>query len=267
MPELPEVETVVRTLQPLVGRRVEQVRVLQPLIIRSPGALPKFLRSQTIRTITRQAKRIIIQLRNPKQLVVHLGMTGRLVVTTAETTVEKHTHVRIGMGHGEELRLIDPRRFGGVWMFNGSAGTGEQLSEVGVDALTVTIKDFTALLQRRRQIKALLLDQKIIAGLGNIYSDEALFRAGIHPHTLAGKLPAPQVKALHRALRLVLHSAIRLGGSTIRDYRTPNGEQGWFQIRHQVYGREGQPCKRCGTPIQRILAAGRSSHICPHCQR
>ena len=145
--------------------------------------------------------------------------------------------------------------------------TSRGLGPLGPDALEINLRAFRQLLQRDRQIKALLLDQTAIGGLGNIYVDESLYKARVHPLTKAAELGGEQVKKLHGAMRRTLHAAIRAGGSTISDYRTPNGERGWFQIQHQVYGREGQPCRRCKAPIQRIQAAGRSSHVCPQCQR
>ncbi len=272
MPELPEVQTIVTTLQPLVGRCVGTVRVLRGDIVRGEAvAFGKFAKGRKIRAIRRQAKRIIFDLGGERRIQFHLGMTGQLTVCKRSHPLPPHTHLRIGIaGTRDELRFRDVRRFGGVWLLNGDLATSRNtrgLGPLGPDALETTLRAFRQLLQRDRQIKALLLDQTAIGGLGNIYVDESLYKAHVHPLTKAAELGAEQVKKLHAAMRRTLHSAIRAGGSTIRDYRTPNGERGWFQTRHQVYGREGQPCRRCKAPIERIQAAGRSSHVCPNCQQ
>ncbi len=303
MPELPEVQTIVTTLQPLVGRCVGSVRVLRGDIVRGePVEFGKFAKGRKIRAIRRQAKRIIFDLGGERRIQFHLGMTGQLTVCKRSHPLQKHTHLRIGIaGTNDELRFRDVRRFGGVWLLNGAQGsdqgaagfslressntqsarrTGRSrrlkpaapwesrgLGPLGPDALEIKLRAFRQLLQRDRQIKALLLDQTAIGGLGNIYVDESLYKARIHPLTRAAELGGEQVKKLHGTMRRTLHSAIRAGGSTISDYRTPNGERGWFQTRHQVYCREGQPCRRCQAPIERIQAAGRSSHVCPNCQR
>ena len=272
MPELPEVQTIVTTLQPLVGRRVGTVRVLRGDIVRGePVEFGKFAKGRRIQAIRRQAKRIIFDLGGERRIQFHLGMTGQLIVCKRSHALQKHTHLRIGIaGTKDELRFRDVRRFGGVWLLNGDLATSRStrgLGPLGPGALEITLREFRHLLRRNRQVKALLLDQTAIGGLGNIYVDESLYKARVHPLTRAAELGAEQVKKLHAAMHRTLHSAIKAGGSTIRDYRTPNGERGWFQTRHQVYGREGQPCRRCKAPIERIQAAGRSSHICPNCQR
>ncbi len=303
MPELPEVQTIVTTLQPLVGRRVGTVRVLRGDIVRGePVEFGKFTKGRKIQAIRRQAKRIIFDLGGERRIQFHLGMTGQLIVCKCSHPLQKHTHLRIRIaGTKDELRFRDVRRFGGVWLLNGSHADNQGaagfslrdsshnehvtpsersrrlkpaapwnsrgLGPLGPDALAITLREFRHLLRRNRQVKALLLDQTAIGGLGNIYVDESLYKARVHPLTRAAELGREQVKKLHTAMRRTLHSAIRAGGSTIRDYRTPNGERGWFQTHHQVYGREGQPCRRCKAPIERIQAAGRSSHICPNCQR
>ncbi len=271
MPELPEVQTIVTTLQPLVGRRVGTVRVLRGDIVRGePVAFDTFAKGRKIRAIRRQAKRIIFDLGGERRIQFHLGMTGQLIVCKCSHPLQKHTHLRIRIaGTKDELRFRDVRRFGGVWLLNGKVATARNtrgLGPLGPDALAITLREFRHLLRRNRQVKAILLDQTAIGGLGNIYVDESLYKARVHPLTRAAELGGEQVKKLHTAMRRTLHSAIRAGGSTIRDYRTPNGERGWFQTRHQVYGREGQPCRRCKAPIERIQAAGRSSHVCPQCQ-
>lgn len=273
MPELPEVQTVVTALQPLVGRRVGAVRVLRDDVIHGEQVpLKSFAEGRKIQAIRRRAKRIIFELGGGRWIQFHLGMTGQLTVCGRSQPLPPHTHLRIGIaGTQDELRFRDVRRFGGVWLLNGPSpvpsGLRRGLGPLGPDALEINLREFRRLLSRNRQIKALLLDQTAIGGLGNIYADESLFKAKIHPRTRAADLADARVKILHQCMRRTLRSAIKAGGSTTSDYRTPNGERGWFQIRHQAYGREGRPCRRCKTPILRILAAGRSSHICPNCQR
>lgn len=270
MPELPEVETVVRALQPLVGRRLGTPRVLRADVIHTDGAnFNSFARTKRIVAIRRQAKRIIFELGEDRQIQFHLGMTGQLNVKKRSEALLPHTHLLIRLvGTDQELRFRDVRRFGGVWLLNGDASHGGRgCGKLGPDPLTLALAEFRQILSRNRQIKALLLDQTAIGGLGNIYVDESLFKASIHPLTRASVLSEVQVRLLHHAMRRTLRAAIRAGGSTIRDYRSADGEEGWFQLQHQAYGRAGQPCRRCKTPIRRIQAAGRSSHICPTCQR
>lgn len=275
MPELPEVETVVRTLQPLVGRRLGAPRVLRKDVVRGARLdLRSFARGRAIGAIHREAKRIVFELNGGRQIQFHLGMTGQLNVKRRAEPLAAHTHLILPLvGNGEELRFRDVRRFGGVWLVpavkrtDGDSDQGRLFGSVGPDALTVSLRAFGDLLARRRQVKALLLDQQAIAGLGNIYVDESLFKARIHPLTTAALLSNAEIRSLHRAMQCTLRAAIRAGGSTIRDYRSANGEEGWFQYQHQAYGREGRPCRRCRTLIERIQVAGRSSHVCPRCQK
>lgn len=269
MPELPEVQTVVNTLQPLVGQRLGTAQLLQPDILHGESVeLGRFVRRRRIRSITRRAKRILIDIGNGRTLMFHLGMTGQLTVKRTAEQLLPHTHLVIKLaGSTEELRFRDVRRFGGVWLLTPETPqVGRGLGPLGPDPLEITLREFRTLMGGKRQVKALLLDQQRLAGMGNIYVDESLFRARIHPLAACSTLDDAQVKTLHRAIRTTLRAAIRAGGSTIRDYRTANGEKGWFQIRHQVYGREGEPCRDCRTPITRIQVAGRSSHVCPQCQ-
>jgi formamidopyrimidine-DNA glycosylase len=238
-------------------------------------------------------------------LVVHLGMTGGLLVVPADGPVRKHTHLRVRfVGQPFELRFVDPRRFGGVWLVDDELGRARLLPsrvaqsaaadrlcphrliagatparcrghtrqaaaglhELGPDALTLRVPVLRAILRRRRRIKALLLDQQAVSGLGNIYCDEALFAAGIHPLTRASDLNERQVRALAGAIRRTLRASIASGGTTVSDYRDAGGNMGGFQRRLRVYGREDEPCPQCGSSIRRILAAGRSTHLCPRCQ-
>lgn len=279
MPELPEVETIVRELRRrVVGRVLGRAEVVRSDIVRKapPGGLAPALRDRRVLTVDRRAKRILVQLDPPGTLVVHLGMTGRLTLQHVSDAVETHTHLRLPMGGGVasngegpiELRFRDPRRFGGVWFFDSSEEiVGDRLAEVGEEPLSLTPKRFRGLLNRSRQIKALLLDQAVIAGLGNIYTDEALFAAGIHPLTCADRLDEDSRNRLLTHIKRILRRAIRHRGTTLMDYRTAGGDEGSFQRLHRVYHREGQPCGRCGGVIVRIQVAGRSSFLCPTCQR
>ena len=200
------------------------------------------------------------------QWIVHLGMTGRLLVTTPDAPVAPHTHARVSLISGRELRFVDPRRFGRLEFRELSRTEGFRAP--GADPLSVTAEEFARLFHGRRlAIKAALLNQKILSGVGNIYADESLFRAGIRPRRLAGRLTRPELEALRLALGEVLRDAIRLGGSSVSDYVGADGERGFFQLEHCVYQRTGLPCRRCQTLIRRLVLAGRGTHYCPQCQR
>jgi formamidopyrimidine-DNA glycosylase len=193
-------------------------------------------------------------------------MTGRLLVTTPEAPLAAHTHARLSLVSGRELRFVDPRRFGRLEFRDLSRSPG--FSAPGVDPLAVTAEQFVQLFHPRRlAIKAALLNQKLLSGVGNIYADESLFRAGIRPRRVSGRLTRRELDQLRLALREVLEDAIRLGGSSVSDYVDADGERGFFQLEHCVYLRTGLPCHRCQTPIRRIVLAGRGTHYCPHCQR
>jgi formamidopyrimidine-DNA glycosylase len=200
------------------------------------------------------------------QWIVHLGMTGRLLVTPAEAPVAPHTHVRLSLASGRELRFVDPRRFGRLDFRDLSLSAA--FSAAGADPLTVTADEFAQIFRSRRlTIKAALLNQKLLSGVGNIYADESLFRVGIRPRRLCARLTRAELESLRLALLVVLEHAIQLGGSSVSDYVDAGGERGFFQLEHCVYQRGGQPCLRCQTPIRRIVLAGRGTHYCPKCQR
>jgi formamidopyrimidine-DNA glycosylase len=200
------------------------------------------------------------------QWIVHLGMTGRLLVSTPDAPLAPHTHARLSLASGRELRFVDPRRFGRLDFRDLSRSPA--FSAAGADPLTVTAAEFAALFRPRKlPIKAALLNQKLLSGVGNIYADESLFRAGIRPPRLSGRLTRAELEGLRLALREVLEHAIRLGGSSVSDYVDADGVRGFFQLEHCVYMRTGLPCRRCQTPIQRILLAGRGTHYCSQCQR
>jgi formamidopyrimidine-DNA glycosylase len=270
MPELPEVETIVRALRDdMVSLAITSVVVSRRDIIHGdPRPLTRLLPGRHIFDVRRRAKRVIVELHPPVRLVFHLGMSGRLTLSQAASPVETHTHLRIAVGDdGLELRFRDPRRFGGVWCFaGGKRHRGRQLGELGPEPLDMSFRGFRRITRTRRQIKALLLDQRVIAGLGNICCDESLHAAGIHPQTRADTLGAGQTKSLLRAVKSTLRKAIRYKGSSMADYRQADGRTGSFQKHHRVYRRQGQPCHTCGTSIERLITAGRSTFFCPVCQ-
>jgi formamidopyrimidine-DNA glycosylase len=205
-------------------------------------------------------------LRPDAQWIVHLGMTGRLLVTTPETPVAPHTHARLTLASGRELRFVDPRRFGRLEFRD--LRRGAAFGAPGDEPLTIAPDQFAALFRGRRlYIKAALLNQTLLAGVGNIYADESLFHAGIRPRRRANRVARAELDRLRLALRQILTHAIQLGGSSVSDYVGADGERGFFQLEHCVYLRTGEPCRRCKTPIRRIVVAGRGTHFCPKCQR
>jgi formamidopyrimidine-DNA glycosylase len=266
MPELPEVQTVVDTLAPLlVGRPIRTVLHLRDDIVNPPGFdLIESLTGRVVTGIARRGKKIVITLNDENRFFIHLGMTGRLTTCLAADAIEPHTHFIADVGD-HHLRFRDPRRFGGIfWLARDEAPD----SELGPEPLNITPKQLHARLQKtRRAIKTALLDQSLIAGLGNIYADEALFAARLNPTCPANELTPPQVARLTRAIKSTLNRALHHRGSTLRDYRDANGESGNFQKLHRVYDRAGQPCRTCRTPIVRIVLGGRSTHYCPKCQK
>jgi formamidopyrimidine-DNA glycosylase len=267
MPELPEVETIVRTLRPrVVGQIIRRVCLYRADIVSPPGAdLAALLQSQTIASVERRGKRIVFTLSGGGRFYVHLGMTGRLTLCDPAEPKPPHTHLELDLA-SEQLRFCDPRRFGGIWWLGQPSGIDD--SKMGPEPLGLR----TAALAKRlakttRAIKSALLDQSLIAGLGNIYVDESLFLAGIHPLMPANALSSAQVANLNRAIKSTLRRAIRHKGSTLRDYVDAEGKSGGFQNLHRVYDRAGKPCRNCKTSIERIVLGGRSTHFCPKCQR
>ena len=286
MPELPEVETVARG----VNRRVRGDRIVQawfgkrPQTFKTPPSRQaKGLAGRTILAVHRTGKHIVFELGaeasagGPEQQseaaaaeaqwIVHLGMTGRLLVTTPDFPLAPHTHARLDLASGNELRFVDPRRFGRL-EFRNLRSSGDAFQAPGAEPLTIGAREFAELFRRRRlPIKAALLNQSLLAGVGTIYADESLFQAGIRPRRRAHRLTAAELERLRLALRQILTDAIRLGGSSVSDYVDADGERGFFQLEHCVYQRTGEPCRRCQTPIRRIELAGRGTHFCPTCQR
>ena len=282
MPELPEVETIARGVdERLRGDRIVEVWFgshSQPFKT-APAVQAAGLEGKTILGVHRVGKHIVCELGDvagrdgagddaaaKAQWIVHLGMTGRLLVTTPEGPIAPHTHARLTLASGKEMRFVDPRRFGRLefrFLDKDKAFAGP-----GAEPLTIAPEAFVELFRGRRlAIKAALLNQTLLHGVGNIYADESLFRAGIRPRRMAGRLKRAELLKLREALQQVLRQAIELGGSSVSDYVDADGVRGFFQLEHRVYLRTGQPCLVCGTPIRRILLAGRGTHFCPVCQR
>jgi formamidopyrimidine-DNA glycosylase len=280
MPELPEVETIARGLAKRVnGDVIESVWLgskKEPLKS-TASEIAGTLESSRIVNVRRVGKHIVFDLekaaRQSKgkkhqpapstkaQWIVHLGMTGRMLVCEGDAEIAKHTHAIAKLASGRELRFVDPRRFGRL-------SVSKDFSAAGSEPLEVGLERFVELFHgRKTPIKSALLNQNLLSGVGNIYADEALFRAGIRPRRRASSLTHEDLKRLYLAVREVLKEAIKLGGSSVSDYVDADGEEGFFQLRHRVYGREGEACLVCKTPIKRIVIAGRSSHYCSKCQK
>jgi formamidopyrimidine-DNA glycosylase len=281
MPELPEVETVARGLQKSVaGRRILSVRLGKTDFIDDPAAIEQHIPGRQIEAVERYGKFMLLRLSargngagdsgngdaEAASLLVHLGMTGQLAPCAAAHPCAKHTHVWFALDDGRELRYTDPRRFGRMAYLT-QARLTDELTPFGADPLLVSGAEFAARIRSRNaQIKALLLDQSVLRGVGNIYADESLWRARIHPARRGAELSKTQAQVLRRVLLDVLRKAILAKGSSISDFLDADGEPGQYQRHHRVYGREGRKCHRCGTPIRRVIVAGRSSHFCPRCQ-
>lgn len=281
MPELPEVETIARGLAERVnGDVIESVWLgSKPEPLKSSALeIAATLESARIAAVRRVGKHIVFDLENvgratlpakrkkkpdsvQSQFIVHLGMTGRMLVCPPDAEITKHTHAIAKLASGRELRFVDPRRFGRLSVAHGFAASGSE-------PLEVELERFVALFHgRKTPIKSALLNQNLLSGVGNIYADESLFRAGIRPRRRASSLTREDLRRLYPAVREVLQEAIKLGGSSVSDYVDADGEEGFFQLQHRVYGREGEKCLACKTPIKRIVIAGRSSHYCPKCQK
>lgn len=298
MPELPEVETVARGVdarlrgdciegtwfsekkepfksparkmaEQLPGRRIERVfRVGKHIVfdLVADGDLAAGAGSRGPRKAGKASRRE--QRPRALQWIVHLGMTGRLLVADPAAPLAAHTHGILYLASGRELRFVDPRRFGRMSLHAAPSAESGGFKGAGREPLTISASDFAALFAgRRTSIKAALLNQKLLQGVGNIYADESLFRAGIRPRRMAGRLTREETDRLHRSLKGVLRQAISLGGSSVSDYVDAAGAPGFFQLEHKVYLRTGQPCLECGTPIRRLVLAGRGTHYCPRCQK
>lgn len=270
MPELPEVETVVRELRPwLVGRRLRTLQTsTRPLRRPWQPEWTAAVLGTTVTALRRRAKWIVADLDSGGRLVIHLGMTGQLTTTAAETPVAEHTHFLFGLDDGRQLRYRDVRRFGSLELFPQEEAVQAFLAaRVGPEPDALDSTTFYATLHvSTRTLKALLLDQAVTAGVGNIYADEALHRAGLHPSRRGNSLSLIETGRLREAVAAVIACAIEHRGSTIRDYVGGSGERGGFQNEFRVYGRTGEPCRSCGTRIVMLRIAGRASHFCPACQ-
>ncbi|MBS4215395.1 DNA-formamidopyrimidine glycosylase [Neobacillus rhizophilus] len=274
MPELPEVETVRRTLEKLVLQKtIEDVTVYWPKIIKNPAEAEQFidaLKGETFAAIGRRGKFLILYTEN-FALVSHLRMEGRYGLYPKEEPFDKHTHVIFHFTDGTELRYRDVRKFGTMHLYKkGEEFTKPPLIQLGPEPFSEEFtKEYLAKMLKKtnRKIKTALLDQNLFVGLGNIYVDEALFRSGIHPERQAASLKKKEIELLHKEIVETLSEAVEKGGSTIRSYVNSQGEIGMFQLELYAYGRKGEPCKNCGTPLEKTTVGGRGTHYCPKCQR
>lgn len=277
MPELPEVETIARGLSKvLVGRRIKRVRTVFPGIVKQDCSLFKReLSGRTIKTVRRRGKYLLMDLSGGRTILVHLGMTGSFLFATKNpkgskgSRVDKHDHVVFSFRDCDELlRYNDQRKFGKLKVFDTkNEAKLPELKKLGPEALEISSSEFVELFRARKgRIKPTLLNQQIISGLGNIYADESLYLARIHPAQKINSISEKKLRNLHQAVRKILLKAIKAGGSSIDNYVQVDGKLGNFQLQHKAYGREGEPCGRCGAKIKRIKISQRSSYFCPRCQ-
>lgn len=271
MPELPEVETTRRGIAPhLLGRRITQIVVRQrALRWPVPKTIEQELPGQQVREVTRRGKYLLVTCETG-HLILHLGMSGSLRVLPQNTPAQKHDHVDLLLDSGELLRLRDPRRFGAVLWTQTDPLRHPLLKDLGVEPLSAEF-DGNCLHQRSRgrstAIKLFIMDGKMVVGVGNIYASEALFRAGIRPQTAAGRISRARYERLAEVIKQTLRDAIAAGGSSLRDFVDSQGKPGYFQQQYFVYGRSGEPCLRCGTPIRQLRQGQRSTFFCPVCQK
>ncbi|MFC2948625.1 DNA-formamidopyrimidine glycosylase [Virgibacillus sediminis] len=274
MPELPEVETVRKTLKQFVlNKTIDDVKVYWPNIIKKPDDVEEFkqlLRGQSIVDISRRGKFLLFQL-DDYVLISHLRMEGKYSVHQAIESVKKHTHVLFTFTDGKELRYNDVRKFGTMHIYvKGEEMSDKPLNQLGPDpfdpAFTLEYL-YQKFKKTERIVKSVLLDQTIVAGLGNIYVDETLFRAGVHPLKKSNKLTKKEVQKIRKQAILTLEEAVEQGGTTIRSYVNSQGEMGMFQQELFVYGQENEPCKKCGNAVIKLKVGGRGTHICPSCQK
>jgi formamidopyrimidine-DNA glycosylase len=271
MPELPEVETTLRGIAPHLNQRCVTGVVIRTPKLRwpIPKNLPKLLHGQTVRSLQRRAKYLLITF-DHGTLILHLGMSGSLRIQPVGTPPEKHDHFDLVLDAGQLLRLRDPRRFGAVLWHEGDVALHPLLATLGPEPLE---QDFDgkylhrATRSRSVAIKLAIMDSHLVVGVGNIYANEALFRTGIRPQLAANKLSLPRCQQLAQNIKEVLLEAIQQGGSTLRDFVHSDGSSGYFQQSYFVYGRTGEPCRACGTPIKQIRQGQRSTFYCPQCQR
>jgi formamidopyrimidine-DNA glycosylase len=275
VPELPEVETVRRRLEPvLLGRTFERVEILDPRLTRpfDRVEIAAELEGERVAAVDRRGKYLIVRFETGRALLIHLRMTGNVLHVRRGTPLgaDPHRRVVVNLDDGSDVVYRDVRRFG-TWLLAEPDEVEPYLAtRLGGEPLAAaftTKRLGEALANRRAPVKAAILDQRRIAGIGNIYADEALWRARIHPQQPAGELDLAELRALHRGIRAALKAGIERQGATLRDYRTPDGRAGRMQHEFKVYGREGEPCPRCGRPIEKTRAAGRGTWFCPACQR
>jgi formamidopyrimidine-DNA glycosylase len=272
VPELPEVETIVRCLHPrLCGLQVRSVRLLFPPIVREPLLFPlETLVGRRVSGLRRRGKMILMDFSGGRTLIVHLKMTGQLIFCVPDAPSDKHTHFFLRFrGSPRELRFRDVRKFGFIRaVATADAEHARELCLLGPEPLELDENAFLERFRGRRgRLKSLLLNQRVFAGIGNIYADEILHKAGLHPLTEVAHLSRRRRERLRAAVSAVLTEAIAFKGTTVRDFRDGLGLEGLFQNRLRVYGREGEPCRRCGDRIRLIRLSGRSTHFCPRCQR
>src|SRR5512135_1137914 len=271
MPELPEVETTLRGLAPhLTGQQVQAVVIRNPkLRWPIPEHLPELLQGHTIRQLRRRAKYLLIEF-DHGTLILHLGMSGSLRILTAPSSADPHEHFDLVLRNGTVMRLRDPRRFGAVLWHEGDVAQHPLLASLGPEPLQAEFDAehlYAATRKRKAAIKLVIMDNHVVVGVGNIYANEALFRAGIRPQLAAGRLSKERCARLVETIKEVLRAAINKGGSSLRDYVDSNGRQGYFQQHYFVYGRTGEACRRCGTAIKQLRQGQRSTFYCPQCQR
>ncbi|MFH2123884.1 MAG: bifunctional DNA-formamidopyrimidine glycosylase/DNA-(apurinic or apyrimidinic site) lyase [Pseudomonadota bacterium] len=275
MPELPEVEVICQGLRPHLTGRVITAIQCSGKDLRHPvphSLMNEMLCGQTIHAVARRAKYLLIETKDQTLLIIHLGMTGNLGIFPHATPLKIHDHVRWQLDNGLELRLNDTRRFGAVWLLPPEQANNMETVFFGTTGPEPFSKDctpayFMTLARTRKQpVKTFLMDSKVVAGIGNIYANEALFAAGIHPCCEVCTLQEDDWQRLIQLIRQILTQAIACGGSTISDFINASGESGYFQVNFQVYGRNNQPCHECGTPIEKINIGGRASYFCPGCQ-
>ena len=278
MPELPEVQTLARGLQrEVAGRCVLSVELGKTDFMDNPAEIERELPGTRIERVERYGKFMLLRLQDSREgdgvaqesaLLVHLGMTGTMVPKAATEPRAKHTHLVALLDDGRELRYIDPRRFGRIAWLAGGERLQAELLRFGADPLLISQEEFAQRIRgRKARVKAMLLDQGVLRGVGNIYADESLWKAKIHPARIGERLSVEEIKGLHGALQQILEKAIVLRGSSISDFLDAEGEPGEYQLHHKAYGREGKACYRCKTPIRRTVVAGRSSFFCPNCQK
>jgi formamidopyrimidine-DNA glycosylase len=273
VPELPEVETVRARLAPVLeGRRLDRVEIADPRLTRphDPAAIARELEGERVLAVERRGKYLIVRFESGRALLIHLRMTGSLRHAPAGTLQDDpYQRAVVRLDDGSDVAYRDVRRFG-TWLLLESFEVAAYLdARVGLEPLSSSFRarDLAARLDgRRAPVKAAILDQRTVAGIGNIYADEALWRARIHPLRPAGELDADEVRALHKGVRKALELGIARQGSTLREYRLPDGSSGRMQAEFRVYGRAGEPCPRCGTPVEKIRVAGRGTWYCPRCQ-